>query len=89
MNVTQLTIHSYHNTSNGKPIHYKDIVPVMVSVLSLMMMSGLKSIHESRLLSKQRLLKKMARKSGSHNMSRQHVISCLLIGWFLKQQDFC
>lgn len=53
----------------------------MASVLSLMVMSGLKS-SESRLLSKQRLSKKTTRKSGSHNRSRQHVIPCLLVGWF-------
>lgn len=53
----------------------------MASVLSLMVMSGLKSF-ESRLLSKQRLSKKTTRKSGSHNRSRQHVIPCLLVGWF-------
>lgn len=52
------------------------------SVLSLTVMSGLKSFHKSRLQSKQRLTKKTERKSGSHNRSRQHVMRCLLVGWF-------
>lgn len=40
---------------------------------------------KSRLVSKQRLSrekKRTTRKSGSHNRSRQHVIPCLLVGWF-------
>lgn len=52
------------------------------SVLSLTVISGLKSFHKARLQSKQRLTKKTRRKSGSHNRSRQHVIPCLLVGWF-------
>lgn len=57
------------------------------SVLSLTVMSERKSFHKSRLQPKQRLTKKMRRKSGSHNRSRQHVIP-LSAGWLvLKQQD--
>lgn len=53
-------------------------------VLSLTVMSGLEFLHKSRLLSKQRLAekKKARRESGSHNRSKQHVIPCLLVGWF-------
>lgn len=59
----------------------RSVNPVTASVLSLVMVSVLKSFHDSRLLSKQWLSNKMARKSGSQNGSGQHVISCQLVGW--------
>lgn len=61
---------------------WKTIILMTSSMLSLTMMSGLKSFHKSRLQSKQRLAKKTKRKTCSHNRSRQHVIPCLLVGWF-------
>lgn len=65
----------------------KNINLMTASVLSMTVMSGLKSFHKSRLQPKQRLTKKTRRKSGSHNRSRQHVIP-LSAGWLvLKQQD--
>lgn len=74
---------SHKQTPNGRKRKSvkktnKKIIVMTSSVLSLTVMSGLKTLHKSRLQSKQKLDKKDA----SHNRSGQHVISCLLVGWF-------
>lgn len=60
VNIAQLTAHIHHKQtpSETQDQFIKNINPMTASVLSLMIMSGLKSFHESRLLSKQRLSKR-------------------------------